>query len=300
MQDLIILGGGVAGLSAAIYASRARLDAVVLEKGFPGGQALETFEIENYPGVANTDGATLSMAIAEQAKALGADIRTADVTHWRQVEGGFAVTTTDGEYTARALLIATGATHRPLGVEGEDRLRGKGVSYCATCDGRFFRGKRVAVIGGGNTAAEEALYLARLCEEVVLIHRRDTLRASRALQERVLATDNITVRWNTAVAAIEGEKRVEKLRLTTPEGEDTLAIDGVFVAVGIQPNNALFSTLPQDKGGFLLANEDGVTDIPGIFVAGDIRSKRCRQLITAAGDGAAAATAAELWLTETR
>lgn len=300
MQDLIILGGGVAGLSAAIYASRARLDAVVLEKGFPGGQALETFEIENYPGVPNTDGATLSMAIAEQAKALGADIRTADVTDWRQVEGGFAVTTTDGEYTARALLIATGATHRPLGVEGEDRLRGKGVSYCATCDGRFFRGKRVAVIGGGNTAAEETLYLARLCEEVVLIHRRDSLRASRSLQERVLATDNITVRWNTSVAAIEGEKRVESLRLTTPEGEDTLAIDGVFVAVGILPNNALFSTLPQDKGGFLLANEDGETDIPGIFVAGDIRSKRCRQLITAAADGAAAATAAELWLTETR
>lgn len=300
MQDLIILGGGVAGLSAAIYASRARLDAVVLEKGFPGGQALETFEIENYPGVANTDGATLSMAIAEQAKALGADIRTADVTDWRQVEGGFAVTTTDGEYTARALLIATGATHRPLGVEGEARLRGKGVSYCATCDGRFFRGKRVAVIGGGNTAAEEALYLARLCEEVVLIHRRDSLRASRSLQERVLATDNITVRWNTSVAAIEGDKRVESLRLTTPEGEDTLAIDGVFVAVGILPNNALFPTLPQDKGGFLLANEDGETDIPGIFVAGDIRAKRCRQLITAAADGAAAATAAELWLTETR
>ncbi|MBO5796980.1 MAG: FAD-dependent oxidoreductase, partial [Clostridia bacterium] len=211
---------------------------------------------------------------------------------------GFTLVAGEETFTARALLIATGATHRPLGVPGEERLRGKGVSYCATCDGRFFRGKRVAVVGGGNTAAEDALYLARLCEEVVLIHRRDPLRASRALQEQVLATPNITVKWNTTVAEIAGEARVERLELLTDGEANTLPIDGVFVAVGVQPNNALFPTLPQDAGGFLLANEDGETDIPGLFVAGDVRAKRCRQLVTAAGDGAAAAVAAERWLSE--
>ncbi|MBO5797886.1 MAG: FAD-dependent oxidoreductase, partial [Clostridia bacterium] len=283
MHDLIILGGGVAGLTAAIYAARARLDAVLLEKGFPGGQALETYEIENYPGLPHTDGATLSMAFAEQAKSLGADIRTATVTEWQKTDEGFTLVAGEETFTARALLIATGATHRPLGVPGEERLRGKGVSYCATCDGRFFRGKRVAVVGGGNTAAEDALYLARLCEEVVLIHRRDTLRASRALQEQVLSTPNITVKWNTTVAEIAGEAKVERLELLTGGEANTLPIDGVFVAVGVQPNNALFPTLPQDAGGFLLANEDGETDIPGLFVAGDVRAKRCRQLVTAAG-----------------
>lgn len=300
MHDLLILGGGVAGLTAAIYATRARLDAVLLERGMTGGQALETAEIENYPGVPHTDGASLSMAIAEQARSLGADIRTANVTGWRQVEGGFAVETADGEHTARTLLIATGATHRPLGVPGEDRLRGRGVSYCATCDGRFFRGKTVAVVGGGNTAAEDALYLARLCEQVVLIHRRDRLRAGRALQEQVLAAPNITVRWNTTVRAIEGDARVERLCLLSDEQEESLPVDGVFIAVGVQPNSGAFLSLPHDDGGFLLANEDGETDTPGVFVAGDVRAKRCRQLITAAGDGAAAASAAERWLAEIR
>ena len=296
MYDLLIIGGGIAGLTAAIYAARARLGTVLLERGFTGGQALETPEIENYPGVPHTDGMTLSMTISEQAKALGADIRTATVTGWQKTDDGFSVQTGEETFTARCLLIATGATHRPLGVPGEDSLRGRGVSYCATCDGRFFRGKTVAVVGGGNTAAEDALYLARLCERVILIHRRDRLRASKALVEQVLSTQNITVQWNTTVQRIEGENHVEALHLLTEGGESTLAVDGVFVAVGIQPNSELFRELPHDEGGFLSANENGETTMPGVFVAGDIREKRCRQLITAAGDGAAAVSAIEHYL----
>ena len=299
MYDLIIIGGGVAGLTAAIYAARAKLDAVVLERGMPGGQALETPEVENYPGLPHTDGVTLSMAVSDQAADLGAQVRTVDVTGWRREEGGtFTLVTDEGELTARTLLIASGATHRPLGAPGEDRLRGRGVSYCATCDGRFYRGKKVAVIGGGNTAVEDALYLSRLCEEVILIHRRDTLRAGKALAEQAAAAQNIRILWNTTVLEIKGENRVESLELLTDGEPAQLKVDGVFVAVGIQPNIGPFADLPRDGGGFILANEDGETAIPGLFAAGDIRSKRCRQLITAAGDGAAAATAAERYLSE--
>lgn len=298
MLDVIIIGGGAAGLTAAIYAARARLNAVVLERAFPGGQALETPEIENFPGVPRTDGITLSNLIAEQAKTLGADIRTADVTAWEKTDDGFAVYTATETLHARALLIAAGATHRPLGVKGEDLLRGRGVSYCATCDGRFYRGKTVAVVGGGNTAAEDAVYLARLCERVYLIHRRDTLRAGRALQEQVFATKNITPIWNTTVQELMGDGRLEELRLLTEDKENTLTVDGVFVAVGVIPNSGPFGDLPHDEQGFLIADEDGVTPTAGIFAAGDIRSKNCRQLITAAGDGAAAMCAVERYLNE--
>ncbi len=298
MLDVIIVGGGIAGLTAAIYATRARLNAVTLERAFPGGQALETPEVENYPGIPHTDGITLSGLVAEQAKGLGADIRTADVTAWEAVEGGFAVHTAAETFTARTLVIATGATHRPLGVKGEDLYRGKGVSYCATCDGRFYRGKTVAVVGGGNTAVEDALYLSRLCERVYLIHRRDTLRASRALQEQVFATENITPIWNTTVQELCGEGRLQKLKLLTEGKENTLSVDGVFVAVGVMPNVGAFHNLPHDEQGFLTADEDGVTPTAGIFAAGDIRSKKCRQLITAAGDGAAAISAVERYLSE--
>lgn len=298
MLDVVIIGGGVAGMTAAIYAARARLNAVLLERAFTGGQALETPEIENYPAVPHTDGITLSNLIAEQAKGLGADIRTADMTAWERAEGGFAVHTASETLHTRALLIATGAAHRPLGVKGEDLYRGKGVSYCATCDGRFYKDKTVAVIGGGNTAAEDALYLSRLCKEVFLIHRRDTLRASRALQEQIFASQNITPIWSTTVQEVLGDTRVNGLALLTDSKANTLTVDGVFVAVGVVPNNALFTELPHDKQGFLLADEDGVSPTEGIFVAGDIRSKNCRQLITAAGDGAAAMSAVERYLSE--
>ncbi|MBE6757405.1 MAG: FAD-dependent oxidoreductase [Ruminococcaceae bacterium] len=298
MLDVIIIGGGVAGMTAAIYAARARLDAVVLERAFPGGQALETPEIENYPAVPHTDGITLSNLIAEQAKDLGADIRTADVVAWEKTENGFAVQTANETLHSRALLIAAGATHRPLGVKGEDLYRGKGVSYCATCDGRFYKDKTVAVVGGGNTAVEDALYLSRLCKQVYLIHRRNTLRASRALQEQVFASENITPVWNTTVQEVVGDSRMSGLSLLTDGKENHLTADGVFVAVGVIPNNALFADLPRDEQGFLVADEDGISPTAGIFVAGDIRAKKCRQLITAAGDGAAAMSAIERYLNE--
>ncbi len=298
MLDMIIIGGGVAGMTAAIYAARARLNAVVLERAFPGGQALETPEIENYPAVPRTDGITLSNLMAEQAKDLGADIRTAAVTAWEKIEGGFAVHTVSETMHTRALLIATGATHRPLGVKGEDLYRGKGVSYCATCDGRFYKDKTVAVVGGGNTAVEDALYLSRLCKEVYLIHRRDTLRASRALQEQVFAAENITPIWNATVQEVVGDTRMTGLKLLANGKETTLTAEGVFVAVGILPNVALFPDLPHDEQGFLLADENGVSPTDGIFVAGDVRAKQCRQLITAAGDGAAATSAIERYLNE--
>lgn len=295
MYDLLILGGGVAGLSAAIYAARAQLNFLLLEQGLPGGQALETAEIENYPGVPNTTGAALSEILAAQATALGAPLRTATVTGWERQVNGFAVHLRRKEpLLTRSLLIATGATHRPLEVPGEEMFRGKGVSYCATCDGRFFRDKTVAVVGGGNTAAEEALYLSNLCQTVYLIHRRDTLRADRTLQARLAAAENIHLRLNTTVCAILGGERVESLALN---GEsDTLPVDGVFIAVGIRPNTALFSELPQDENGFLLADESGQTALPGVFAAGDVRAKSCRQLITAAADGAAAITAINRYL----
>ncbi len=298
MFDVIIIGGGVAGMTAAIYAARARLHAVLLERAFPGGQALETPEIENYPAVPHTDGITLSNLIAEQAKDLGADIRTTDVTAWEQTDGGFVIHTATDSFHTRTLLIATGAAHRPLGVKGEDLYRGKGVSYCATCDGRFYKDKTVAVVGGGNTAVEDALYLSRLCKKVYLIHRRNTLRASRALQEQLFACENITPIWNSTVQEVTGDARVNGLVLLNGDKEDTLSVDGVFVAVGVIPNNALFPDLPRDEQGFLLADEDGISPTDGIFAAGDIRSKNCRQLITAAGDGAAAMSAIERYLNQ--
>ena len=296
MQDLLILGGGVAGLTAAIYATRARLSATLLEAAMPGGQALETAQVENYPGVPDTDGVTLTMTMMKQAKDLGADIRTAAVTGLSPAQGGYTVTTNRGKFTARAVIVATGASHRTLDIPGEERLRGHGVSYCATCDGRFFKGQTVAVIGGGNTAAEEALYLARLCGTVVLVHRREELRASRVLQERLEAAENIRICRSARPLSIEGDERVSGLRLATPAGEETLSVNGVFVAVGLRPNSDPFPALPKDENGFLLADEDGVTALPGVFAAGDVRAKRCRQLITAAGDGAAAAMAAERYL----
>lgn len=293
MHDLLILGGGIAGLTAAIYAARARLDTVLLEKSFVGGQALETAQIDNYPAVPHTDGITLMTAIAAQATDLGADIRSETVTGYQKTEAGFTVYTDKGEHAAKALLIATGARHRLLGVEGEERFAGRGVSYCATCDGRFYRGKVVAVVGGGNTALEDALYLSRQCERVYLIHRRDALRANRALQEDMEKTANITFLKSTEVKAIEGDDRVTQITLS--DGT-TLPVNGVFIAVGISPNNTLFSDLPKDDAGFLIADENGVTPTEGIFAAGDIRSKACRQLVTAAADGAAAIAAVERYL----
>lgn len=293
--DLLILGGGPAGMTAAVYASRAMLRFAVLEQAaMSGGQMMNTNEIDNYPGCPSTDGYTLAMQMRKQAEDLGTVFLSAGVQRMVQREGKWQVLCDRGEYFAKTVIIATGARHRKLNVDGEERLTGRGVSYCATCDGAFFRNRTVAVVGGGNTAAEEALYLAGLCEKVYLIHRRDTLRAGGALTKRVLENPKIQPVWNAQVLAIEGQNRVSGVLLNT---EQTLAVDGVFVAVGIRPNSEPFLDLADsDERGFLRADETGQTSAPGVFAAGDVRTKNLRQIITAAADGANAVAAAERYL----
>lgn len=293
--DTVIIGSGPAGLSAAVYASRALLDCVVLEQAaVSGGQMMNTSDIDNYPGFLSVDGFALSTKMREHAEGLGAAFVTEQVRGLERVDRAWRITGEQGEYLTKTIVIASGARHRKLHVDGEARLAGKGVSYCATCDGAFFRGRTVAVVGGGNTAVEDALYLANLCEKVYIIHRRDTLRASRALAGRLLDNPKIEPVWNSQVLAIEGEKRVERLALNT---EQELKVDGVFIAVGVKPNSEAFAgAVEMDEGGFIRADEMGVTSAPGIFAAGDVRTKKLRQIVTAAADGANCIASAEHYL----
>lgn len=300
MYDLIIIGSGAAGMTAAIYAQRAMLETLLIEKmPLSGGQILNTYEVDNYPGIPGTSGFDLAMKLKAHAESLGAQIVASEVQSV-ELEGEIKkVVTKDGVQEARAVVIATGATHRKLGVDGEERLAGMGVSYCATCDGAFFRGKEVAVIGGGDVALEDALFLARASSKVYLIHRRDEFRGAKTLQEKVRNTDNIEIIWDTIVEEINGETQVESLSLyNRKKGEHRqLAVNGVFVAVGIQPNSELFAEqVKQDENGYIVAGEDCATSRPGVFAAGDIRTKPLRQIITAAADGANAVVAAERFL----
>ncbi len=290
MYDVVIIGSGPAGLSAAIYAKRAGLDAVVVEQSpFSGGQMLNTYEVDNYPGLPGISGAELGKRMREHADRLGAAFVTADVTA-AELTGSVKKIVTDREvYESAYVVIATGAEHAKLGVPGEERFAGAGVSYCATCDGAFFRDKTVAVVGGGDVAAEDAVYLAGICKRVILIHRRDTLRAAGLLQERAKAQRNVEFRWNTVVEEIAGKERVESLRLrdkvTKEAGE--LPVQGVFIAVGNKPRTQLFTKeIASDEAGYLLAGEDGRTNVSGVYAAGDARSGHFRQIITAAADGA--------------
>lgn len=300
MYDMIIIGSGPAGLAAAIYGQRAKLSVLVIEKQpMSGGQIINTYDVDNYPGLQGIGGFELASKFREHADALGAQIVTEDVLSVGLSGEKKRVITSEHAYESRTVVIATGATHRKLSVPGEDSLGGMGVSYCATCDGAFFRGKEVAVIGGGDVALEDALFLARACSRVYLIHRRDELRGAKVLQERVLAEENIEVIWDTVVEAIRGEGRVESLALFNRKKDEqsTLLVQGVFIAVGIQPNSELFrGQVGLDEGGYIKAGEDGVTSQPGVFVAGDVRTKQLRQVITAASDGANAVTSVERYL----
>ncbi|MBE5039006.1 thioredoxin-disulfide reductase [Ructibacterium gallinarum] len=295
IYDTLIIGSGPAGLAAAVYASRAMLDFAVIEQAaVSGGQMMNTSEIDNYPGFASADGFSLSAKMREHAESLGAGFITDHIQEVKRQEQNFLLIGEQGEYLTKTVIAASGARHRKLGVAGEDRLAGKGVSYCATCDGAFFRGRTVAVVGGGNTAAEDALYLANLCEKVYLVHRRDNLRAGRALAERVLNNPKIQPVWNSQVLEIDGENRVERILLNT---EEELILDGVFIAVGVRPNSEWIpSTVSKDEGGFIKADETGVTSVPGFFAAGDLRTKKLRQIITAASDGANAVASVEHFL----
>lgn len=359
--DLVIIGSGPAGLTAAIYAQRARLNTLVIEKEMvSGGQVLTTYEVENYPGFPGIDGFSLGTKFREHADHLGAEFATDEVQKIRlmQVQTGAQTEdeTKDGEqerdlhiaqveiqlhedtsedtdsvlsgrekekaektgnpeasgqikmwkvitgkkatYLAKAVIFALGAVHKSLGVPGEECLRGSGVSYCATCDGAFFRKKEVAVIGGGDVALEDAIFLSRMCSHVYLIHRRGELRGAKVLQEQLKALENVTILWDTVAEEICGEQRVEAVSLrNVKNGEiSRLAVSGVFVAVGIEPNSELLDGIVRMDHGYVCADETCETSVPGIFAAGDVRTKQLRQIVTAASDGANAVSSAERYL----
>ena len=297
MLDVLIVGGGPAGLTAGIYLTRAGLRCALYEKQFCGGQAATTNVIENYPGfVQGVGGPELSMAMAEQAQALGLDIRYDEITQLG-LSGQVKYAVAGGNRVeARAVILCTGATPRPLGVQHEDRLRGRGVSYCATCDGAFYRGKEVCVVGGGDTAAEDALYLARFAKKVTLVHRRDVLRAAKVLAERIKAVPNIDICYNSVVESISGTQKLEEVTIrSVNEGTlRALPMDGLFIAVGMEPQTALFGDQLELENGYVRAGEDTRTSLPLVYAAGDVRTKPLRQVICAASDGAVAAAMAQM------
>ncbi len=300
MYDLIIIGSGPAGLSAAVYAKRAGLSTLVLEKNpMSGGQVLNTYEVDNYLGMPGINGFDLGMQFREHADRLGVEFVEADVRGIGTCNGFHIVKTARHTFRARAIIIAAGAAHRKLAVPGEERLAGRGISYCATCDGAFFRGKTVAVIGGGDVAVEDAIFLARSCKKVYVVHRREELRAAKILQNKLFSLPNVEMVWNCTVSEIEGGEQVTGIVLWDRKEEERrqLAVDGVFIAVGIVPNTKAFlDVAPTDENGYLEAGEDCRTSVPGIFAAGDIRTKRLRQIVTAVSDGANAVASVQEYL----
>ncbi|MCL2480549.1 MAG: thioredoxin-disulfide reductase [Spirochaetaceae bacterium] len=300
-RDIIIIGGGPAGLTAAQYGARGNLNTLLIEELATGGQVLQIHNIENYPGFARQiSGAELSKEMEEQALKFGAEIINASVKKVEKRENIFYVSTDTGEFTCYAVIIATGAKHKMLGVEGEEKFSGMGVSYCATCDGPFFKNKKILAIGGGDTACSESLFLAQITDKVVLIHRKERFRAQKALAERVLKNKNIDVRFNTECKEIKGEKKVEKAILLGPDGkkheED---FDAVFIFVGTTPQtSALPADLEKDDSGYIVSSCEMKTSIDGLFVAGDVRTTPFRQIVVSCGDGAIAAHSAEIYINE--
>lgn len=334
--DLVIIGSGPAGLAAAIYAQRARLNTLVIEKEMmSGGQVLSTYEVDNYPGFSGINGFDLGMKLRQHADQLEAVfcedevegielVKTEEQQGEEQLQAAELREISDSmmsksaaektgnsavmkriigkkdTYYAKTVIIASGAMHSKLGVPGEEEFGGMGVSYCATCDGAFFRKKVTAVVGGGDVAIEDAIFLARMCEQVYLIHRRDQLRGARSLQEKLFALDNVTVLWDTVVEEIRGDGKVNSLAVKNVKTQEQseLSVDGVFVAVGITPNSQPFSQLLTLDHGYIAADETCETGVPGVFAAGDVRKKQLRQIVTAVADGANAVTSAERYLTE--
>lgn len=296
MYDLIIIGSGPAGLSAAVYGIRAGLNLLVLEQNsMSGGQVLNTYEVDNYLGLPGVSGFDMGQTFRSHADKLGVEFAEARVREIVDNGSSKTVRTRKADYEAKAVIVATGAQHASLGVPGEEELSGMGVSYCATCDGAFFKGKTVAVVGGGDVALEDAIYLARTCEKVWLIHRRDELRGAMILQEELKALSNVEILYSHTVEEIRGEDSVENLLIKDVKTEQTrlLPVSGVFIAVGIHPYSELVRSLADcDEGGYVLAGEDCASSCAGIYVAGDIRKKPLRQIVTAVADGANAAVAA--------
>ena len=334
--DLVIIGSGPAGLAAAIYAQRARLNTLVIEKEMmSGGQVLSTYEVDNYPGFPGINGFDLGMKLRQHADQLEAvfcedEVEGIELVKAEEQQGEEQLQAAElreisdsmmsksaaektgnsavmkriigkkDTYYAKTVIIASGAMHSKLGVPGEEEFGGMGVSYCATCDGAFFRKKVTAVVGGGDVAIEDAIFLARMCEQVYLIHRRDQLRGARSLQEKLFALDYVTVLWDTVVEEIRGDGKVNSLAVKNVKTQEQseLSVDGVFVAVGITPNSQPFSQLLTLDHGYIAADETCETGVPGVFAAGDVRRKQLRQIVTAVADGANAVTSAERYLTE--
>lgn len=296
MYDLIIIGSGPAGLSAAVYGKRSGLNLLVLEKNpMSGGQVLNTYEVDNYLGMPGINGFDMGVQFRQHADKLGVEFKEAEVSAIEDRGGTKIVRTNQEELETKAVILATGAVHAHLGVPGEEELSGMGVSYCATCDGAFFRGRTVAVVGGGDVALEDAIYLARTCEKVYLIHRRDELRGAMVLQEELKSLSNVEILYSHVVEEIQGTDSVEGIRIRNLKTEEVsvLPVAGLFVAVGIRPGTELVRELTAcDEGGYVLAGEDCATQMPGLYAAGDVRRKPIRQIVTAVSDGANAAVAA--------
>ncbi len=300
IYDLIILGGGPAGYSAALYGARGGMNVLVVEKLAPGGQMNQTARIDNYPGLdQGIDGVELGQRMASGARRFGAKTVFAQVQEAWLRENPKRIRTNKGEFLASAVVIATGAEHKRLGISKEAEFFGRGIAYCAVCDGMFYKGKTVAVIGGGNSAVVDALVLARLCEKVILVHRRDTLRAEKVYQDQLFAMKNVEFRWNSSVRELLGEASITGLCLQDTKTEElsTIQVDGVFVGIGREPQSRLFrEQLELDDGGYIIADESTRTAIAGVFAAGDVRAKPVRQVVTAVADGAVAAHYAQEYL----
>ncbi len=294
MYDIIIIGAGTAGLTAAIYGRRALKKVLVFEANSYGGQIINTLDIENYPGYEHIDGYTYSTKLLTQAQNLGAEILFEKVIDIKDNGDYKEVITSDNTYKTYTIILATGSSNRKLGVEREKELIGKGVSYCATCDGTFFKGKDVAVVGGANAALEEAIYLADIVNKVYLIHRRDTFSGETAYVEKIKTINNIEIVFNSNVTKLNGEEKLESIEVTDKDNNiRNINVSGLFVSIGQVPENNNFAELVDiDEKGYIIAGEDCHTNVEGIYVAGDTRTKLLRQLVTAAGDGAVAATEA--------
>lgn len=300
IYDLIIIGGGPAGYTAALYAARAGLSTLVIEKFSAGGQMTETQAIENYPGFdEGIDGFTLGFKMQAGAEKYGTKTLNAEVVSVDLAAKPRRIVTAKEELFAKSVILATGATHKHLGLAREEELIGRGVAYCAACDGMLYRGKTVAVVGGGNSAAADALLLSRICKKVYLIHRRDTLRAEKIHHEPLMRAENVEFKWNSTVAELHGEDRLSSVTIQNAKnGEaEKIALDGLFISVGRAPETALFEGQIALENRYIAAGENTKTSIDGVFAAGDVRTKALRQIVTAAADGAVAAHFAEEYLT---